>query len=80
MPTNNPNNPAVDGHTGPPKGTGSEWEPKKFTDIQSDELFWVEKSSDHIHHWRKTGEQTATNVRTRQVMQFRETQSVFVKI
>ena len=80
MPTNNPNNPAVDGHQGPPKGTGTEWEPKRFTDIQNDELFWVEKSSDHIHHWRKTGDSSATNIRTREIMNFRDTQPVFVKI
>ncbi len=80
MPTNNPNNPAVDGHQGPPKGTGTEWEPKRFTDIQNDELFWVEQSSDHIHHWRKTGDSSATNIRTREIMNFRDTQPVFVKI
>jgi len=79
MPTNNPNNPAVDGHLRS-KGTGTEWEPKKFTDIQDDELFWVEQSRDHIHHWRKSSESSATNVKTREVMQFREHQPVFVKI
>ena len=79
MPINNPNNPAVDGHI-KAKGTGSEWDPKKFTDIQQDELFWVQQSNDPIHHWRKTGEHTATNVRTREIMQFKDSQPVFVKI
>ena len=79
-PTDNPNNPAMDGHYGKAKPTGTEWEPKRFTDIQSDELFWVEQSSDHIHHWRKTGDETATNVRTREIMQFKDSQPVFVKI
>ena len=79
MPTNNPNNPAVDGHI-TSKGTGSEWDPKNFSEIQSDELFWVEQSRDPIHHWRKTGDQSATNVKTRQVMDFRDRQPVFVKI
>ena len=79
MPTNNPNNPARDGHIAS-KGTGSEWDPKNFSEIQSDELFWVEQSRDTIHHWRKTGDQSATNVKTRQVMDFKDRQAVFVKI
>ena len=79
MPTNNPNNPAVDGHI-TSKGTGSEWEPKLFTDIQGEELFWVKRSNDQIHHWRKIGDQSAMNVKTRETMDFKDRQPVFVKI
>ena len=74
------NNPAQDRYN-PPSNLESDWELTNFSELNIGELIWLSNvRSDDNHSYRKTSENEAMNVHTRQTKVFNRNDKVYYRV
>ena len=73
------NNPAQDRYD-PPPITHTDFDTSKFSEIENDELFWLNnQGTNNNHAFRKINEAQAMNTKTRQINNFQRNTVIYQK-